>query len=554
MAAQAIDSIQKTVEAKQEADDRLAVSLARSQFLIDRNKALAEVDDGDYKTYQQRYDARLKQARERAVGSVESPYDRQFLEADLAELETAGQLEVQSRIEVRKKDERRASVTQRVYDLTSEVMTAADPNSVILEMDSIIQDAATTGLISQEDAVTMRQKSAVNAIIGRVEAIADPNERMKFIESGNEALKRLPPDTMSALRAKTSSEIIALENHQYMMEQRANTERYRRIYNLVTTPGEDGVGPGMSAVPTSEFALLTPEQQENIRKVAEGARHPKYSDPETIGQLETLWKESTPASRRTLAATTLNPVKLSQRDHDKWTDRIQQIQEDRVGEEQYITDATAGSKFVVPMYDALGITNPSSLKGQEKLDEQKKVGLVTLMLDDRIDQYKRDNQVEHVPTEEFKQMVAKTAADLHVRGLTRGSTGGFSIYGWQIGGTEDPGYRILPSTEEETIEASAGFEKLASAVGGDPALWKSKIVERLASVEKDKGNADYIPNEGAITNYMADTIAIMPEAIQWLQENGEPVTEETILQRVDEARRAMHRSAIEAAVNRRPGR
>lgn len=111
-----------------EKTDRLQQAYAESALLRGQAQALAEIDDGDYATYEKRFTERMAEIKKQAAGMITSSYGKQMFEVGADNRITDGIAQLANRAKAKEAEQGRASLFQTSEQNVNTMLTA-DPDT-----------------------------------------------------------------------------------------------------------------------------------------------------------------------------------------------------------------------------------------------------------------------------------------------------------------------------------------------------------------------------------------------------------------------------------------
>lgn len=111
-----------------EKTDRLQQAYAESALLRGQAQALAEIDDGDYATYQKRFTERMDEVKKQAAAMISSSYGKQMFEVGANNRITDGIAQLANRAKAKEAEQGRASLFQTSEQNVNTMLTA-DPDT-----------------------------------------------------------------------------------------------------------------------------------------------------------------------------------------------------------------------------------------------------------------------------------------------------------------------------------------------------------------------------------------------------------------------------------------
>jgi murein DD-endopeptidase MepM/ murein hydrolase activator NlpD len=164
------EGLMKQAQAQFEKQDKLAYASAKANFLSEVEAAKREfVDDPNFDTFDQRFAERMKAAREKSVGMIQSKSDRALFEADSAGLYEQHRTQVAELARGKRANFRLATFNETTDKLLDVAANATDDQSLLDAVNANaenIQGAVADGTISFTDA--QKQGAAFRAeLVGK---------------------------------------------------------------------------------------------------------------------------------------------------------------------------------------------------------------------------------------------------------------------------------------------------------------------------------------------------------------------------------------------------
>jgi hypothetical protein len=214
----------------QDRQDELEVANAKSTFLQNKVKTLSDLqDDTDYKTYAQRYNDSINQAKESALGMVRSGRARRFLTDDFDVQAAEGLAQVNHRAKALEVDDGRANLINLMDTNRESALRVGDETTragLINATQQAIQGAADKGYIKDHEAVNLRKKFTESYAEGAISLLPlDQQIKTLDLKSQGGNADFIPSDKRQALMEKAQRELQAQQDRARIL-----ADRERALY------------------------------------------------------------------------------------------------------------------------------------------------------------------------------------------------------------------------------------------------------------------------------------------------------------------------------------
>jgi hypothetical protein len=262
---------ERGLQQAREKEDKLAYASARASLLSADIETRRELEnDGDFESWEARYDERMGKAREAAAGLIRSSGDRSLFESEAKVDVLRGRAAVSNTVDARRRDGRLATMDTGLATLEEVGLSAPDEatrEAALLSAGEMIDGAVERGDITAVAGVERKRKVAEQYTVGRVETmlLADDFDGAKAFVDLNRG----------RLDAATETDLL------------------RRIDNgldnrLTLTRAEDAVhGARVATIPTGdEPALSVAGERGEVAEVLGAAGYPAHVVAGFLGNFE----------------------------------------------------------------------------------------------------------------------------------------------------------------------------------------------------------------------------------------------------------------------------
>lgn len=179
--------------------DAFNLAKAESMVLQGAIKAENEVQQGDWHTWEEAYNARMKSVLDEAGGLIRSPRARELFRMNAETSTLRGAIGLRNAMQGRENDEGRATLDELISGNLDSAMEVDDAraDALLSNINASIDAAAGKGYITREAAGAMKRDAAETYAVRRVSMITDPASRLAVVSGAG---GKLQPDAEAAIQ------------------------------------------------------------------------------------------------------------------------------------------------------------------------------------------------------------------------------------------------------------------------------------------------------------------------------------------------------------------
>lgn len=280
----------------QDREDKLNYAAAKTQYLKSKIQIESEFEnDQDYQTYGDRYKEKISKARGDAVAMIRNPTMRESFQFDTDVDIEQGLAGMAKKAFAKEKDNGRAKLSGLLDESQKLITSTSDPlirKSAYENVNVSIDAAIENNWLSREEGGNLKRKFAEESAILEIRS-KSPEEQLQMLKDSHPALQFVPADKKRDIEETAKSSI----NSRYFLQKRFEAEQRKEIYFDMANRLEESHG-DLAAIGVEAYKLLSPEQQERIRKKSRDLQNGSYNvtDVKKYHDLKNI--AANPASRQ----------------------------------------------------------------------------------------------------------------------------------------------------------------------------------------------------------------------------------------------------------------